>query len=107
MVHTVASLALRQIGAPKSAVHCMSTCIQYMRHHIRTAIGDFPENYGGMEEDQGNPAAPTLWIEITVILLSIINSFFPGVEIMTPITLMTAVLTVIIYVDDSTIFCDR
>ena len=110
MVHTVASLALRRIGAPKSAVRCMSTCIQYMRHHIRTAYGDSKSFYGGKEDDplqgggQGNPAAPPMWIAITVVLLSIMNSLLPGLEIISPITLAAAVLTVIMYVDDSTIF---
>ena len=110
MVHTVASLALRRIGAPKSAVRCMSTCIQYMRHHIRTAYGDSKHFYGGQEDDplqgggQGNPAAPPMWIAITVILLSIMNSLLPGLEVVAPITLVTAILTVIMYVDDSTIF---
>ena len=110
MVHTVASLALRRLGAPKSAVRCMSRCIQYMRHHIRTAYGDSKEYYGGKETEplqgggQGNPAAPPMWIAITIILLSIMNSLIPGIEISSPITMVIVTLTVIMYVDDSTIF---
>ena len=110
MVHTVTSLSLRRLGAPKSAVRCMSNCIQYMRHHIRTAYGDSKNYYGGVETEplqgggQGNPAAPPMWISITIILLSIMNSLLPGIEICSPITLAIATLTVIMYVDDSTIF---
>ena len=110
MVHTGTSLALRRMGAPKSAVQCMSKCIQYMRHYIRTAYGDSTSYYGGNESDplqgggQGNPAAPPMWIALTVTLITLMNNLTPGVLILTPISLVIAFLTVIMYVDDSTIF---
>ena len=110
MVHTGTSLALRRMGAPGTAVECMSKCIQYMRHYIRTAYGDSSNFYGGDENDplqgggQGNPAAPPMWIALTVILISLMNQLAPGVEILTPISLLLTTLTVIMYVDDSTLF---
>ena len=110
MVHTGTSLALRRMGAPKTAVECMSKCIQYMKHYIRTAYGDSSTYYGGKVNDplqgggQGNPAAPPMWIALTVILISIMNQLAPGVTIVTPISLLVTTITVIMYVDDSSIF---
>ena len=110
MVHSATSLALRSLGASSTAVECMSSTIQNMTHYIRTAFGDSDCFYGGDEEDplqgggQGNPAAPPMWTALTIIFLRILQSLDPGVELITPISMMAVLFTAVYYVDDCDLF---
>ena len=58
MHHTALGFALRYLGAPSRAVQCVSTTIQEMRHHIRTAYGDSLTYYGGMRDELLSPFHP-------------------------------------------------
>ena len=110
MVHSATSLALRSLGAPAPAVDCMSTSIQSMRHYIRTAYGDSDRFYGGDMKNplqgggQGNPAAPPMWTALTIVFLRILNSLCPGVDICSPISLLSVVFSAVMYVDDCDLF---
>ena len=110
MVHSASSLALRSLGAPSPAVDCMSTSIQSMRHYIRTAYGDSERFYGGDDKNplqgggQGNPAAPPMWTALTIVFLRVLNSMCPGVDICSPISLLSVMFSAVMYVDDCDLF---
>ena len=110
MSHSVGSLAMRALGVPMSAIKCLTTSIQDMQHHIRTAYGDSDSYYSGSTENplqgggQGNPASPPMWTAITIIIVRILAMYTPGVNIMSSISLLTIVFTAILYVDDTDLF---
>ena len=81
-----------------------------MRHFIRTAYGDSDQHYGGNPESplqgggQGSPAAPPMWIALTVVLLRIAASHEPGVTLVSAISHMIVAFSAIMYVDDTDLF---
>ena len=110
MSHASASLALKYLGAPQSAITSMINILHDMKHFIRTAYGDSEQFYTGSSEEplqgggQGNPAAPPMWLALTVIILKVVHSFEPGVEFAMAISLAVISFTAIVYVDDTDLF---
>ena len=110
MAHVPSGLALRFLGAPPTAVQCMSTTIQNMRHYIRTAYGDSDNFYGGdptrplQGGGQGSPAAPPMWIALTIIVLNMLTSYEPGVTVVFAISATILTFSAILYVDDTDLF---
>jgi len=110
MVHGASGLALRRMGAPPSAVKCMSSTVMNMKHFIRTAYGDSDSFYGGNPElplqggGQGSPAAPPMWIAMTVVLLHIASSHEAGVQLVSAISNILVAFSAIMYVDDTDLF---
>ncbi len=76
--HTPASLAMQRQGVPKSAVTCMFTTLQELKHKVRTAYGDSESTYGGSEVVpmhgvmQGNGAGPAIWAVVSTPILSML-----------------------------------
>ncbi len=64
--HTPALLAMQWQGVPKSAVSCMFTKLQELKHKVRMAYGDSELPDGGLEVIpmhgvmQGNGAGPAI-----------------------------------------------
>ena len=110
MCHSVGSLAMRSLGVPICAMRCLTSTLRGMRHHIRTAYGDSEAFYSGTEDDplqgggQGNPAAPPMWVAITIILVKILGMYSPGVHLSAPISAIAILFTAIMYVDDTDLF---
>ena len=110
MAHVPSGLALRYLGAPPTAIQCMSTTIQHMRHYIRTAYGDSETFYGGDEKNplqgggQGSPAAPPMWIALTIIVLTIMATYEPGVTVVFAISAAVLTFSAVLYVDDTDLF---
>ena len=110
MAHLPSSLALRFLGAPPTAVQCMSTTMQNMRHYIRTAYGDSDNYYGGdpacplQGGGQGSPAAPPMWIALTIIVLKMLSTYEPGVTVIFAISTAILTFSAILYVDDTDLF---
>ena len=110
MVHSATGLSLRSLGIPPTIISCLSGCVMFMQHYIRTAFGDSDTCYGGDRNNplqgggQGNPAAPPMWIALTVILIKMMLDLDPGVSVIAPISLGILTLTLIMYVDDTNIF---
>eukprot|EP00957_Ditylum_brightwellii_P105962 8082922-Ditylum_brightwellii.AAC.1 len=72
VVHSIASLALQQVGTPKESIFCTFTTLQDMVHTCRTAFGDSTKSYGGniwaipcqpppQGLGQGNGTVPCIW----------------------------------------------
>ena len=110
MAHVPSGLALRYLGAPPTAIQCMSTTIQHMRHNIRTAYGDSETFYGGDEKNplqgggQGSPTAPPMWIALTIIVLNIMATYEPGVTVVFAISAAVLTFSAVLYVDDTDLF---
>ena len=110
MCHSVGSLAMRSLGVPICALKCLTRTLQGMRHHIRTAYGDSDTFYSGEPTaplqggGQGNPAAPPMWVAITIILVKILSMYAPGVALAAPISAVVIAFTAIMYVDDTDLF---
>lgn len=110
MSHFVSSLAMRSPGVPICTLKWLTTTLQGMRHHVRTAYGDSESFYSGTAEAPlqggrpGNPAAPPMWVAITIKPVKILAMFAPGVELLTPLSAAVVVFTAIMYVDDTDLF---
>lgn len=110
MSHSVGSLAMRALGVPISAIRYLTTSIQNIQHHVRTAYGDSDSFYTGETDNplqgggQGNPASPPMWTAITIVVVKILSMYAPGVNIVSSLSLVTLVFTAISYVDDTDLF---
>jgi len=84
--------------------------MQNMRHYIRTAYGDSDNYYGGdparplQGGGQGSPAAPPMWIALTIIVLKMLSTYEPGVTVIFAISTAILTFSAILYVDDTDLF---
>jgi hypothetical protein len=81
ILHAVASLCLRRLGLPESAIVCMFTTLQNMEHTVRTVYGDSQNTYGGalwavpmQGIFQGNGAGPMLWAVVSTPVLKVMRN---------------------------------
>eukprot|EP00957_Ditylum_brightwellii_P172332 13119594-Ditylum_brightwellii.AAC.1 len=81
VVHSIASLALQQVGIPKEPINCTFATLQDMVHMCRTYFGDSTDSYGGdiwaiplkpppQGIGQGNGAAPCIWALVSTPILN-------------------------------------
>ena len=109
MAHPVCSLVSQRLGVVVPVIRCMLMAIQSMTHYIRTGYGDSDISYGRDFDKplqgggQGNGAPPPLWLAISCILLSVLESDVQGVHIYSSISLQLLVFIEIMYVDDTDI----
>ena len=109
MTHPVCSLVSQRLGVSIPVLECMLTAIQCMTHRIRTGYGDSDRHYGNdanellQGDGQGNGASLPLWLAISCILLSVLESAVTGVHVHTSISLKLLPYIAIIYVDDTDI----
>jgi len=103
MAHPVSSLAAQRLGVPKNISQSMIRTIMSMKHYIRTAYGDSDFYYGGEDEDfvlqgaiQGNGAASPLFIAISCVLLTFLESYIIGFNIRTAITCTVIAIAAVI-----------
>ena len=109
MAHPVCSLVSQRLGVHPSVVQCMLLAVQRMEHRVRTGYGDSNYTYGNDREHplqgggQGNGASLPLWLAISCIILSMLESEVIGVQVRTAITLQLVTFIAIMYVDDTDI----
>ena len=107
MAHPVCFLVSQRLGVPPNVVQCMITAIQRMTHTVRTGYGDADVSYGNCAENplqgggQGNGAALPLFVAISYILVSVLESAVKGVYFYTAMTLQLVQFIAIMYVDDT------
>eukprot|EP00957_Ditylum_brightwellii_P124976 9527183-Ditylum_brightwellii.AAC.1 len=81
VVHSIASLALQQVGTPKELILCTFTTLQDMVHTCYMAFGNLTASYGGnvwaipcssypQGLRQGNRAAPCIWVLLSTPILN-------------------------------------
>ena len=93
IVHSVASLAYKGIGIQQPPLECMLVRIQEMNHHIRTSFGLSFDSLKKHNTNcpfqgilQGNGAAPTTWVLISVPLLNMLRSKGHGAKFVSSIS---------------------
>jgi hypothetical protein len=79
ILHSVASLCLRRLGLPESAIMCMFTTLQDMEHTVRMVYGDSQMSYGGdlwvvpmQGIFQGNGTGLMLWAVVSTPVLHVL-----------------------------------
>ena len=109
MAHPVSSLCSQRLGVSAKISKCMINTLCQMRHFMRTAYGDSDWSYCGSPSRplqgavQGNGAASPIFIAISCVILSFLESQTIGVYIVSAITMTIFTLSAIMYVDDSDI----
>ena len=109
MAHPVSSLCTQRLGIHPQIANCMIRTLCQMKHFIRTAYGDSQWSYIGTTNRplqgavQGNGAASPIFVAISCVILSFLQSQVVGVYITSAITLTVFSLIAIMYVDDSDI----
>ena len=70
---------MRRIGMPLAPILCMFTCLQKLRHFVRTVYGDSSRSFSGdlwavplHGVGQGNGVAPAIWAVVSTPLLNIV-----------------------------------
>jgi hypothetical protein len=81
ILHSVASLCLKQLGLPEGAIVCMFTTLQNLEHTVHTVYGDSEKSYGGHlwivplhGSGQGNGSSPMLWAVVSTPVLKVMRS---------------------------------
>ena len=109
MAHPVSSLCSQRLGVPAKIAQCMIRTLCNMKHYMRTAYGDSEWSYCGTSSHplqgavQGNGAASPMFIAISCVIISFLESQVVGVKIISAITLSLFAISAIMYVDDSDI----
>ena len=109
MAHPVTSLAAQRLGVSPRITKCMIQTLIKMKHYIRTAYGDSEWSYGGnmtrplQGAIQGNGAASPMFVAISCVILSYLESQTQGIHVLSAITLTLFSLSIIMYVDDADI----
>ena len=107
MTHPVCSFLSQRLGVPPNVIQCMITAIQRMTHTVRTGYGDADVSYGNYDDKslqgggQGNGAALPLYVAISCILISVLESAVKDVYFYTAMTLQIVQFIAIMYVDDT------
>ena len=109
MAHLISSLATQRLGVHPNIAACMIKTLCRMKHFIRTAYGDSTWSYTGEANRplqgaiQGNGAASPIFIAISCVILSFLQSQVIGTHFTSAITLSIFNIIAILYVDDSDI----
>lgn len=112
IVHSIASLALQQQGAPANPIKAMFHTIQHLQHFVRTGHGVSEESFNANNGDtpiqgigQGNTAGPLIWLVLSTTLFNIMrfmdNDF--GFTYTSPISNQSKDIKGLGFVDDTTL----
>ena len=120
---SLADIALRRLGCPKSVTQAHTAAQKGMRHHIKTGSGVSPGyiKYSDMIKaiytagvimlltgpiggvGQGGGASPIIWLAIILMMLQVYKQKCEGISIVNKITNTIVNYWIISYVDDNTI----
>jgi len=107
VVHAIASLVFRAVGAQLPMTLTMLTAIQQMQFFLRTAFGDSDRAVGSRLHlstqgfMQGNGAAPAGWTVVSIVILHAHKSHGHGASFICPVSDIQKDLACILYVDDN------
>jgi hypothetical protein len=107
IAHAMASLIFQAFGVPTTAIESMLGAIENMKVFLRTGFGDLATFSGGgisiktQGLCQGNGAAPTGWVVISICIIGAHKKKGQGVEFLCPITQLQHDLLAILYVNDT------
>ena len=108
IVHSVASLCMRQCGLPAAPGHSMFRTIQGLKHHIRTVHGISDTFFESSDRiapiqgiGQGNGAGPAIWAVVSTPLLNMLRTSGYGVKLVSCLTGSITHFAAYVFVDDS------
>ena len=108
IVHSIAALAYKRIGIQQPPIECMLSGIQEMNYHISTSFGLSFESFNKHNTDcplqgilQGNGAAPTTWVLISVPLLNMLRKKGHGAKFLSPLSKHLTHIVGFAFVDDT------
>jgi hypothetical protein len=107
VAHNIASIAMRQQGAPKAPVISMFRTLQKANHFISTAYGYASESYGGDRHPplqgmgQGNGAGPTIWAVLSTPVMNLVRRAGFGFSMLTAISVSLVSFICYAFVDDN------
>jgi hypothetical protein len=106
--HTQASLAMQQVGVPKSFVDCLFTTLQQGVHKVHTWYGDSEATYSGTDIlipihgiYQGNGVGPAIWAVVSSPLLELMHSKGFGFLLFAPVSKTEIRFVGYAFVDDT------
>ena len=89
VVHCVAALALRRLGASKESTLEMMKTLQHSSHAICTAYAVSETRYGGRQSfpplqgsGQGNGSVPVIWVAVSAVLITILRNTGMGLSLL-------------------------
>ena len=107
IVHSVASLCMQQLGAPKEIPTLLLGTLAELKRHVRTAFGDSPHHYGGIRLPplqgicQGNGAGPSIWLIVSAPIIKLLKSEGFGLKFETALTHERYQFSCFTFVDDT------
>ena len=107
MTHPVCSLASQRLDVHPNVIKYMFTPMHQMKHQVRTGYGDTDVHYSDDRDNllqgggQGNGASLPLFVAISCIQLSVLESAVKGVYLYTAMSLQLLQFIAIMYVDDT------
>ena len=106
VVHSIASLSMRRLGAPSSAIQSLLTTLQLAKHKIRTAFGVSQKWFGRLciplqGLGQGNGVSPTAWAVISTVLINMMRTAGFGIRLNTCLSLTALAFLCYAFVDDT------
>ena len=107
MVLWIVSLALQRIRLSQEAVFSITNTLQLATHDINTVFGISIEKNPNETPHQGSRqehgAGPTIWVMISVILLTIIRDKDLGIDTISCLSQLVLVIAGFAFVDDTDI----
>jgi hypothetical protein len=79
ILNAIANIWLQHVGVHHRTCQVMLGTLHQMRHHIKTAYGISPQNYGYIRQPlqgvlQGNGAGPAIWLLISIPLIKMLRT---------------------------------
>lgn len=108
VLHSIMSLAFRRMGFPEPPVDCMISCLQQMKHFIKTSFGVSDNHFTSRHTAiplqgilQGNGAGPTIWVLVSTPLLHMLRRAQVGAHLLSAISKEPAHFVGFAFVDDT------
>ena len=109
VVHSVASLSMRRLGAPIEPINSMFISLQKAAHRIRTAFGVSEKKYGDDRDiplqglGQGNGCGPAGWAIVSTPIINLMRAAGFGATFLTAISVSLVAFVCYAFVDDTDI----
>ncbi len=107
VVHSVASLSMRRLGAPIEPINSMFISLQKAAHRIRTAFGVSEKKYGDDRDiplqglGQGNGCGPAGWAIVSTPIINLMRAAGFGATFLTAISVSLVAFVCYAFVDDT------
>jgi endonuclease/exonuclease/phosphatase family metal-dependent hydrolase len=107
VVHSIASLSMRRLGAPIEPINSMFKSLQMAAHRIKTAFGVSEKSYGSDRIEplqglgQGNGCGPAGWAIVSTPIINMMRVLGFGATFLTAISVTLVAFVCYAFVDDT------